>query len=672
MPINRSHIVYAIALVLALAALYATGLGNQLVFDDARLTDGTVFGQYGSLAQLKPRWLSYSSFVWMRQILGEGWPAQRAFNIALHIGTALALYALVLRLLTPVVQAEAASAGNAASVPTGERGAQIAVALWAFNPVAVYAVAYLIQRSIVMATLFVVLALLALVVGAQSAGARRIGFYALAALAYGAAVLSKEHAATAVLLVPPVLIYLQRPSRKTLLLGAAVTGLIALVAAVVLGRFYGGVLGQAFDYLSQSYAAQLEKMAPGVTQRLYPLSLLNQASLFFYYGALWLLPYVGWLSIDMRPVFPLQFLGWHTLGALAWVAALLGAAWVLWRQRGANALLALALLMPLLLFTTEFATVWLQDPLVLYRSYLWSIGLVLGLAVALRGVRSAHALALWGVLVALFAAGAFDRIHSLSTPAITWADAAAKIDRNAPPNAVGRFRPLINQGEDAMDRGLYDDAVRFLNEAEALGDPIGEAARLKARIAQLRRVSQADEALARAALNAQASPAYLAALHSQRAEALFAMGRYAEAVTAFQKALSYAQPPAVQAFTQVRLAESAVASQQYDLALATYQTLVAQNPKDQRNQVGLAMARIGLQQYQAALDQLAPLLAGQPDPQVHYAQALALFYLGRSSESLAALAPALKADPSNPSYVQLRNSLQQPAQAASAATNTKP
>ena len=32
-------------------------------------------------------------------------------------------------------------------------------------------------------------------------------------------------------------------------------------------------------------------------------------------------------------------------------------------------------LLPALLFVTEFATVWVQDPFVLYRGYLWAIGI---------------------------------------------------------------------------------------------------------------------------------------------------------------------------------------------------------------------------------------------------------------------------------------------------------
>ena len=78
-------LLYAVALASAIALLYAFGIHNHLLFDDARLTDGTIFAQYGSLLQLKARLLSYGSFVWVQGILGDGWWKQRVFNIALHI-----------------------------------------------------------------------------------------------------------------------------------------------------------------------------------------------------------------------------------------------------------------------------------------------------------------------------------------------------------------------------------------------------------------------------------------------------------------------------------------------------------------------------------------------------------------------------------------------------------
>jgi hypothetical protein len=87
-------LIFVIGVAGCIAGLYAFGINNQLVLDDARLTDGTIFGQYGSRLQLKTRALSYGSFVWIQNIFGEGWWKQRIFNVGLHIATAFTLYAL--------------------------------------------------------------------------------------------------------------------------------------------------------------------------------------------------------------------------------------------------------------------------------------------------------------------------------------------------------------------------------------------------------------------------------------------------------------------------------------------------------------------------------------------------------------------------------------------------
>jgi hypothetical protein len=150
-------LVFFIGIAGCLAGLYAFGVNSQLVLDDARLTDSTIFGQYGSLLQLKTRALSYGSFVWIQNIFGEGWWKQRIFNFGLHIATAFTLYALVLDLLK-CTQWETSTRNSPQFSGSLRASARLGVALWAFNPVAVYAVAYLIQRSILMATLFVALA----------------------------------------------------------------------------------------------------------------------------------------------------------------------------------------------------------------------------------------------------------------------------------------------------------------------------------------------------------------------------------------------------------------------------------------------------------------------------------------------------------------------------------
>ena len=58
--------------LVAVLLIYVPGLGNELVFDDGYLGEGTLFEEYKGL-QLRVRVVSYGSFVWVQALLGEGW-----------------------------------------------------------------------------------------------------------------------------------------------------------------------------------------------------------------------------------------------------------------------------------------------------------------------------------------------------------------------------------------------------------------------------------------------------------------------------------------------------------------------------------------------------------------------------------------------------------------------
>lgn len=634
--------------------LYAFGLNNQLVFDDSRLTDGTIFGQYGSLLQLKARLLSYGSFVWVQAILGEGWPQQRVFNIGLHIATALALYALVLELLEHTAWGDARK-GQPEFASSLRGAARAGVALWAFNPVAVYAVAYLIQRSVLMATLFSVLACVGFMRGLAGG---RMGWFVVSFFCYLLGVASKEHAVTAALLAVPLFVFIKRPpTQKVLVAMSFAAALLAAMGAILYSQ-YGAIIGTVFDENSRAFAAQLELQQPGISQHLYPLSLVNQAGLFFSYGLMWLLPYVGWMSIDLRPAFPLSLVSVNLLGAVAWLGLLLGAAWLVLRRNDVWGLVGLCLLMPCLLFITEFATVWLQDPFVLYRSYLWSVAIPVLLALPFVGNTNRKLYALAAMVAALLAAFSFERIQSLRNPSVAWLDAADKIDLHAPANAVGRWRPFINLGTEKLDSGLYDEAMRLFTQAEALGESLGSASmNMGVSQQQLKQHAQALDSFARA----EAKGFTEAALYYQRGESQYALGQFALAYASYTQALARPQSADATEFTRMRQAESAVASQNYDAAIAAYRILMQQSPDKQRYKVGLSMAYVGNKEYTSAMDILKPEIAQRPTGQVFYARALAHFYMGNRTASAQDLAVALQTDANNPSYRQLQQMLAKPA-----------
>ncbi|NWG73406.1 MAG: tetratricopeptide repeat protein [Rubrivivax sp.] len=649
---SRDEWLFVLGLSAAVVALYWTSLDNGFVFDDARLADGSIFGVYGSLQDLRPRWLSYGSFVWVQQLLGENWTAQRLLNVALHLVTVFATYRL-LRVLLEHTQLPPQVAGGTDAEASRLLALRVGVALFALNPVAVYAVAYLVQRSIVMATMFVALACLCFVLALTT---RRVAWLVPALVCYLLAVLSKEHAVGAIALAVPLYVFVRRPPARRIAIVAAAAGAVLAAAGAALYQVYGGIIGTVFDETSRAYVTQLEQLSPGVGERLHLLSVVNQATLFFRYGFLWFVPIVTQMSIDLRPAFPLSPWTWpHVAGALGYAAVVIVGAWLVLRRSDALGLLGLCLLFPALMFATEFATVWVQDPFVLYRSYLWALPLPALVALPLMGLKRGALLPLGFVLAGGFAALSFERLESLQDAQSAWTDAAAKLDLKAPANAVGRWRPLLNLGSEHLERGAYDSALRNFAQAESLGEPLGSA-RYSMGVT-LQQMRQHERALAEFAL-AEAKGFTEAALYYHRGESQFALGRFADAHASFGVALTKPQVEVAERETRLRHAEAAVASGQYDAAITQYRRLIEADPRRTRYQVGLAMAYVGKRDLAAARAILDPLIERQPDAQAYYARALALYFAGDATASRQDLELALRAEPANPQFRALRERLE--------------
>lgn len=645
---SLSLLVFGLVVTAAVLGIYLPGWNNDLLFDDQRLLDGSIFGVYGHWAEFKQRMLSYGSFVWIDALLGPGWGKQRLVNIALHLGTVAALYALLRELLVRTQFPEEFEAQPHFGL-SRTAALRVGVALFAVNPVAVYAVAYLMQRSIVMATLFAVLACWCFVRGLTRG---RAYWYGLALLSYVLAVLSKEHAFLMAAMALPLYIFIRRPHWKQMWAIAGVSLAILGVASAVLWSTYSGFFGTAFDARSQEFIRQLEILSPGISGRMYPLSILNEAWLFFAYGVLWFLPNVGWMSIDLRPAFPLSLASFpQILGGIGYVALWVASVWFFLRGRGALSFAALCLLFPLLLFFTEFATVWVQDPLVLYRSYLWAIAVPGLIAVVLTGFAPRTIYLLGAILMVLWSALALERNLSLRDGFTAWGDAAEKVDLQAPPNAVGRWQAFLNLGGYHVDLGSLTAARKALTTALALGEDHGYALFNMGLAAQHEK--KHAEALSWFA-RAQAKGFDMALLPSHQGESLFALGQWAQAYQRLSQALTLPLSRQDQTKYRTLRAEAALAVQQYDVAIEDFQALLKDSPDASRLLQGLGLAQVGKGNAPAALAIFNPLIAKSPNAAAYYGRAMAHLKAGDKAASLQDLDHTIALEPGNPKYREIR------------------
>jgi tetratricopeptide (TPR) repeat protein len=629
-----------LAVVLAgLAVIYLPGLANLPVFDDTQFVDGAIASRYATL-QAQPRMLSYGSFLWLQSLAGEGLWKQRLFNVALHLAVVLALWGFYREILR-AVDSPLPEPGEPPLAYHESAGLGFALGFFALNPVAVYAVAYLIQRSIVMATFFVVCGLWLFARGLRE---HRPWMFAAAIACYAGAVFSKENAVLAPLAALPVYILVARPTRKRLALVIGISALLVAAGAAVLWRFLGQILGAPFDEFSRVYLSQLAALNPDAPRRALALSIENQMWLFFEYGVRWFLPFGEWMSMSMRPPFPVSWLTFpQVLGVAGYVAVIAGGSWMLVRWRDWRALAGFCLLVPALLYGTEFMTVWVQDPFVLYRSYLWAIGVPGLVLLAVHGT-SPRALLVVGIVVGLLLAWqATERVLSLATPETAWGDAIRKLSRD--PRAVGRWFPYLNRGGYYADHDQFELAIRDFETSASLGD-MGMGSFNAGSL--LTAMGKPQQALAMFD-TAQKQGYDLYSLPFQRGVAYAALNRPEDAYRQFTILLEFQPPSPTRELMLLPYGRSALQVGKSDDAIRALAKYLESQPRSNEARYLLAMAHITKSEHAKALDVLENASEGGA---IHYARALAYHGLGRKPEATREIELAIRMGPVNPSLLQ--------------------
>jgi hypothetical protein len=449
----------AAGLIAALACgLYWPFLGSPRVFDDWVFFSGYNFAYYATHPfGLEPRLPPYFSLAITEVQIG-GMFAHRIVSLAFHIACALALYKLIYDLLwatTPADPQESVSRANAAA------WAFTGAALFTIHPVAVYGAGYLVQRTIVFATLF---SLLSIVIFVRGLVRGRHADAVLAALIYSVAVLSKEHS----ILLPGaavLAVLLVGTERRFAFRHVAIYLLACVPAAIFVTLFRTWLIGRAYEPDFAALSNQLEGVfGHAVADFSWSMSAVTQAGLFFKYLALWLWPDTGAMSIDIRVDFLQTWsAGWIAFKVSAFVAfGALG--FLLLRRRGRAGVAGFGMLYAWILFFAEFSTARFQEPFVLYRSYLWAPGILVAVVATLSAFPLRAAMTASVLAIPLLLYQAHDRLVTFSSSFLLWEDAVAKLP--AKPIPWGS-RTLYMLGREYAYGGRPDKAIEIAEKCLA-------------------------------------------------------------------------------------------------------------------------------------------------------------------------------------------------------------
>jgi tetratricopeptide (TPR) repeat protein len=490
--VNRKILWAAVAAVLvATFAAYLPSLDGEFQYDDQEIAktvwvrDARAFLDPGHWLEM-PRPLTAALFAIDHEIADFRPRVWHVTNVLIHLVAVLLAWRFARRILARAGFAASPSSGAPAEPERGKgkgkarRAAAAAVqavpewpalavaAIFALHPLSTEAVSYISQRSESLASAFVLGALLLLLARDEAPERRRLPLLIGAIVLHAIGLSAKPVAATtpalwllAAALLPVAaerdLSWWERVTRR--LLAAAPMFLLTAWAATSNVKEVSGSGHAGFDL---QFVTPLQYVA--TQMRALPI-----------YVRLVLLP-VG-LNADWQFPFSQSFLEPAVLGGVAFVLALIAAAFVLFRRYGreegdpaaAARLTAFGWLFFLgMLAPTTFVP--LRDPFVEHRLYLPCLGIILavtGVAVVLvrryaqgraRLVAAAAAVA----LVAGLGAGTAVRNQVWGSALALWRDASEK--------SPGKPRIWVNYGTALHFAGKFDEAVKAYDRAMALGN----------------------------------------------------------------------------------------------------------------------------------------------------------------------------------------------------------
>lgn len=510
--------------ILSVAALlYGGFLYSPVVFDDIKFfQNGSVHWFAEHLNISAPRQIPYWTLAVSWSWFGNAILPMRVVSLLLHAAVGISLY-FFLQQVQQMTSRKAVSDQEGPSVWFPLMGALVFVV----HPVAVYGAAYLIQRTIVMATIF---ALWSWWFALQAVKTERPLWVWCSVTAYVLAAFCKEHAVMVPLVSVALALWGWRtqgalPNLPTLAKRYGLAAAVCAAVAIYLALFQKGTLGSSYEMDIQTMRTDV------IPQPAWWLSAITQGWLFFKYLGLWLLPNPLWMSADMREPFATTILAMPQLGGfclfLLWpiVGGLL-----MWRG-GRPGLIGIAMLAPWLLFATEMITVRYAEVFVLYRSYLWMAPAFVVLLVLESKLSRPMIVALTVLVPLMLTPLAYNRLMSFSQPFYLWNDAVRLANNKV--GVSGMDRMFVNRGVELHRLKRYDLAIIDFTTALRYNPNFSPAYGGRA------------SALAEAGRELQSLPDFATAIRLQpefpiyranQGKALVALKRYQEASESFQAA----------------------------------------------------------------------------------------------------------------------------------------
>lgn len=480
---NKLLTTFALLGLLAVTTLvYYKSLDNPLVFDDYGLTglstderiknDTITFpigAELGSFLQSRvlPMWSFEELYTHTKNIV-----AHRSINLLIHLINSLLVFVMLWQFTKNNVVA------------------YLITALFALNPAAIYGVAYLINRTIIMVAMF---GLLEVVLCHAAVAAERsrdsIVYWLLALLAYLLAISCKEHAFPLVV-VFPLMVMLYRPKINNYIGVEGVEGLVKVnntssrerikyfvyvLLTLVLSIYFLnlGIKANSHWQVENGYYENIVKNMCGITGDIWHRSITTQAYLFFKYFWLWINPFAA-RSIDMREAFAAtQYSAPQIYGLVAYGLWLIVGLWLLIKR----SVLGFGMLLLWCLYLVEIQTVRLGELMVIYRSYLFSIAYTI-IAAWLFNKANLHKKALaclGGALIIVFGAKTFGDLDQFQSVEKVWRQAASIIDPKSPQYCQAA-RIYSNWGATLIHEGRAKEAPPILDKAIAIGTYYGASA----------------------------------------------------------------------------------------------------------------------------------------------------------------------------------------------------